>query len=303
MMRYGWVISAILVCQLTTTNQAPTIQGVNSAVIGISQAITMNQLVAHFLVFSDDHDTLTSQDLNILEGSTCDLEQPSLGSCVFLFQIKDHELRLSEVFPFELTWIDDTKPIMEGPSTIWINPNYPIDHEWVESICNYDRTSLAWEVISVDSEGTFMVVAVSDAVDNRYYHRIAIVTDESFPMALGWKSDDHYGLSMHSQFTLSQEDLNYVSQLWHLSIEPNQTSWDTYLLAPYEETSFELGTDGNETLFLEIQTQFGRIETISFWDAAWQFVIGIYDWVVMQCQNIWQSIVDFFLSLPPYRIL
>lgn len=298
-----WIIGAILVTQLNISNQAPTIQGVNSAVIGISQDITMDQLIANFLVFSDDYDTLTLQDVSILDGSTCDLSSPTIGSCVILFQIADHGGRLSTVFPFELTWIDDTKPIMESPTTIWLNPNYPIDYEWVESLCSYDRTSLTWDVISVDSESTYLVTAVSDEFNNRYYHRISILVDDEFPIALGWQMGNQYGLSIHSQYTLSQVELDYVSQLWQLSIDVNQTAWQSYLSAPNIDSVFELNGVENEIIRLQVQSQFGNATSTTFWDTAWQFLNSIYDWIVMQCHSIWQRIVDFLQSIPLYRIL
>lgn len=303
-MRKEWILSAIGIVTMIQGNVSPTISGVNSVVIGISQTITLEQLVSHFLILSDDTDQLTFNDLTLLEGSTCHFDHPTIGSCVLLFQLQDSQGKLSSVFPFELSWVDDTKPELEGPHTLWMNPDLEFTDDWLESLFDYDRDRLNFKIMTQGGlESSSIVVAVYDEVDNHYYHRIDIYYDSTYPHVLGWQSESQYGINVHSSIPLLDDELELIVSLWDLEMDNSQIEWVNYKENTDQDKLYSLRSLEDQEIILTVTSTYGEVSPTNLWTSILDFLVMAYEWVVAKFLWLWGQVIDFLLSIPFYRIL
>lgn len=251
-----------------TDSIRPVITGINSVTLGVSRAVTKQQL-ANLLVLSDNVSLLTWEDLRI-EETSCDLYNPTIGLCTAQLVVLDDAGNVSLPFVITITFVDDTKPVISGASKIYKHPDVSLvvaDVMDLFVVSDNDTPDIQIEILDDDftghgnEEGTYAIrMKAEDAVGNSFYHRLDIIVDDHLPQALMLINPDE---SIHFIVSnvVAMESATIIEALQLSDILPDASYVASWELNEYEDfTEFP----GNYDMTLRMDYSTGVRETLSF---------------------------------------
>jgi len=251
-----------------TDSIRPVITGINSVTLEVSRAVTKQQL-ANLLVLSDNVSLLTWEDLRI-EETSCDLYNPTIGLCTAQLVVLDEAGNASLPFIITITFVDDTKPVISGPSKIYKHPDVSLvvaDVMELFIVSDNDTPDIEIEILADDftgqgnEEGTYAIrMKAEDAVGNSFYHRLDIIVDDHLPQALMLINPDE---SIH--FIVSK-DVAMESAAIIEALQLSDMLPDAAYVASWELNEYEDFTEfpGNYDMTLRMDYSTGVRETLSF---------------------------------------
>lgn len=292
----GRSISAL--AATVTDSIRPVITGINSVTLGVSHAVTKQQL-ANLLVLSDNVSLLTWDDLRI-EETSCDLFSPVIGLCEVRLVVLDEAGNVSLPFLIDITFVDDTKPVISGPSMIIKHPDVSLvlaDVLEFFIVSDNDTPYIELEILDDaftghgDEEGSYAIrLKAEDTTGNSFYHRLDIVVDDDLPQALLIvQPDDSIEFMVHQTIAMTNAEIIQALQLaealpdaaYVASWEVNEYQGFTEFPGHYDMTlrmDYSTGIRETRSFSIQVASDFAMVvpPTPSFLDIIINF--GLWIW-------------------------
>lgn len=285
----------------------PVMTGDNTLTLGVSHPVTVIQL-ASLLIISDNVSNLTPEDVELVS-STCDLAVPSIGSCTVVLSVVDAAGNVSDPFTFDLTFVDDTKPVITGPTDIYKHPDVSLIRDDILTlfqVFDNDTADIELQILDDDytgfgdEEGTYSIrFKAQDEIGNSFYHRLDIHVDDAFPKAMMIQDDSSFRFLVNQTQVITTDEIlaalraaEFVSSdaaaiEWTLNeydgFEEFVGFYDLALRMDFasgvrEELSFQVEVDSSLAKVINPNPNFFEI----IWNGAkavWNWLVGAFRWV------------------------
>lgn len=290
--------------------EPPHISGVNSAIVKVSQTISLAQLVNSFLVISDNRDTIPLSHIRILNHSTCNLDLPQVGTCSVFLQAFDYSGNESLIFPLELTFVPDTKPQLTAPNQLFLSSRMALTHEFLDSLFTYDRENHYVEQVEntmtnpqkIEGEHT-LTYRISDENGNRYYVNIEVDVMTELPEVIVSRTSSIWSVFVPPDLVIKPSDYTTLASLMNIEEVGLIDQLSTYRVNPTQQTTnvFDM-LDFNQqsiTIHWQVDDSFATLveDDNTWWSGVWQWVNAVWDWVVEQFNQFVNWVSELFKSM------
>lgn len=286
----------------------PVLTGDNTLTLGVSHPISVLQL-ASLLIISDNVSLIAPEDVELVS-TTCNLDVPSLGDCDVIVSVSDEAGNVSDPFTFSITFVDDTKPVITGPTDIYKHPHVSLILDDILTLFDvYDNDTAEIELQILDDaftgfgdeEGVYSIrFKAEDSIGNSFYHKLDIHVDDAFPKALLIQDDEEFRfLVNHEEVINTDQILNALRAAEFVSTDAAAIEWTLNEYDGFEDfvgfydlslrMDFASGVREDLAFQIEVDSSMGKViipnpnifQIIGqFLADAWEWLKGAFNWIL-----------------------
>jgi len=279
----------------------PVMTGDNTLTLGVSHPVTVLQL-ASLLIISDNVSIITPEEVELVS-SSCNLEVPSMGSCTVVLSVADAAGNVADPFTFDLTFVDDTKPVITGPTDIYKHPHVSLildDILMLFEVFDNDTLDIELEVLDDaytgfgDHEGTYSIrFKAQDEIGNSFYHKLDVHVDDAFPKAMMIQDATSYRFLVNqAEVITTNEILNALRAAEIVSSDAAAIEWTLNEYEGFEEfvgfydlalrMDFASGVREELSFQVEVDSSMAKIinPNPNFFETIWNGIKVIWGWIV-----------------------